>query len=266
MPPGEPSPEQLEKQVRALGPWFHNLELGGVQTAPEHFLGDFPRNFFTHFQDALPRDLTGKSVLDIGCNAGFYCFEMKRRGAARVVGIEHDPHYLAQARFAARVTGLDVELRALDVYDVAQLRERFDVVLFMGVLYHLRHPLLALDLLHEHVVGDQLVFQTMQRGSDRVEALAEDYSFEESALFDRPGFPRLGFIERKYAGDPTNWWVPNRACTEAMLRAAGFAIEQLHAREVYLCRRAARPRFAGPALGVTRVHPKEERASGEGRT
>jgi tRNA (mo5U34)-methyltransferase len=253
MSPGELSSEQLEQQVRALGPWFHNLELRGVRTAPEHFLGDFPRNFFAHFQQALPQDLAGKSVLDIGCNAGFYCFEMKRRGAARVVGIEHDPRYLEQARFAARVNGLEVELRQLDVYDVAQLGERFDVVLFMGVLYHLRHPLLALDLLHHHVVQDLLVFQTMQRGSDQVDRLEEDYSFEESALFDRPGFPRMGFIEHQYAGDPTNWWVPNRACTEALLRAAGFAIEQLHAREVYLCHRAQRPRHAGPALAVSKV-------------
>jgi len=252
MTPGELSVEQLEAQVRALGPWFHNLELRGVRTAPEHFLGDFPSNFFAHFQSALPRDLRGKSVLDIGCNAGFYCLEMKRRGAARVVGIEHDPRYLAQARFAASVSGVDVELRQLDVYDVAQLGERFDVVLFMGVLYHLRHPLLALDLLHQHVVKDLLVFQTMQRGSDQVDALEPDYSFEESAVFERPGFPKLGFIEHEYAGDPTNWWVPNRACTEAMLRASGFAIEQLHAKEVYLCRRAQRPRFAGPALAVSK--------------
>jgi tRNA (mo5U34)-methyltransferase len=258
MAPGELSSAQLEAQVRALGPWFHNLELQGVHTAPEHFLGDFPSNFFAHFQGALPRDLTGKSVLDIGCNAGFYCFEMKRRGASRVVGIEHDPRYLEQARFASKVNRLDVELRQLDVYDVAQLGERFDVVLFMGVLYHLRHPLLALDLLHQHVVEELLVFQTMQRGSDQVDALEPDYSFEESALFDSPGFPRMSFIEHKYAGDPTNWWVPNRACTEAMLRASGFAIEQLHAREVYLCRRAERPRFAGPALWVSKSESKGE--------
>jgi len=64
-------------------------------------------------------------------------------------------------RYAARVLGAAVEFRRLSVYDVGALGERFDYVLFMGVLYHLRHPLLALDLLHEHVVGDVLVFQSM---------------------------------------------------------------------------------------------------------
>src|SRR5581483_507946 len=96
---------------------------------------------------------------------GFYSMEMKRRGADRVLGIDFDPVYLAQARFAAEVKGLDIEFRALSVYDVAQLQEKFDVVLFMGVLYHLRHPLLALDLIHEHAARDLLIFQSMQRGA-----------------------------------------------------------------------------------------------------
>ncbi len=103
------------------------------------------------FAHAIPPDLTGKTVLDIGCNGGFYSIEMKRRGAERVLGIDFDDDYLAQARFAAEVTGLDIEFRKLSVYDVGALGERFDIVLFMGVLYHLRHPLLALDLIREHV-------------------------------------------------------------------------------------------------------------------
>src|SRR6185437_14168289 len=142
-----------------------------------------------------------------------------------------------QARFAAEITGLDIEFRQLSVYDVAALGEHFDIVLFMGVLYHLRHPLLALDLIHAHVARDMLVFQSMQRGAEDLEPLAEDYPFSETAPFDRPGFPKLHFVERSYAHDPTNWWVPNRACSEAMLRAAGFAILDRPEREVYVCRR-----------------------------
>src|SRR5204863_4430403 len=171
----------VAEQVRALGEWFHNIELGGVETAPEHFLGDFPRVKWERFQHAIPADLRGKSVLDIGCNGGFYSIEMKRRGADRVLGIDWDEDYLAQARYAARVLGADIEFRRLSVYDVGALGERFDYVLFMGVLYHLRHPLLALDLLHEHVVGDVLVFQSMLRGSDEVREIEEDYPFDERA-------------------------------------------------------------------------------------
>jgi tRNA (mo5U34)-methyltransferase len=81
--------ETLRDKVDALAPWFHNIDLGhGIQTAPDHFLGDYPRFKFAGFADAIPADLTGKSVLDIGCNAGFYSVEMKRRGAARVLGID----------------------------------------------------------------------------------------------------------------------------------------------------------------------------------
>jgi tRNA (mo5U34)-methyltransferase len=223
--------------VRDLGEWFHNLDLGGVQTAPHHFLGDYPSVKWKRFSHAIPPDLRGKSVLDIGCNAGFYTIEMKKRGADHVVGIDSDKDYLAQARFAAEVCGLDVELRQMSVYEVAQLGERFDLVLFMGVFYHLRHPLLALDLLYEHAVKDLFVFQSMLRGSARVEPLQEDYPFSERDVFDQPGFPRMYFVEKAYSGDPTNWWIPNRACVEAMLRSTGFDIIDHPEPEVFVCRR-----------------------------
>jgi tRNA (mo5U34)-methyltransferase len=239
--------DSLRARAEALGPWFHNIEIApGVFTAPDHFLGDYPMVKWRAFAAAVPADLTGKSVLDIGCNAGFYAVEMKRRGAARVLGIDEDERYLAQARFVAEALGATIEFRNLSVYDVGALGERFDVVLFMGVLYHLRHPLLALDLIHAHVAGDLMVFQSMQRGASTVAPVAADYDFFETAHFDEPGYPKLHFIERDYSGDPTNWWAPNRACTEAMLRAAGFRIEAHPEEEVYLCRRAATPADGRP--------------------
>lgn len=242
----------IRRRAAALGPWFHNIDLGGVRTAPDHFLGDYPAVKWATFAHAIPADLRGRSVLDIGCNGGFHSIEMKRRGAARVLGIDADPRYLAQARFAAEVTGQEIEFRQLSVYDVARLGERFDIVLFMGVLYHLRHPLLALDLIHAHVAADLLVFQSMQRGATDIAPLREDYAFAETAPFDAPGWPKLHFVERRYAQDQTNWWVPNRACAEAMLRSAGFAVAAHPEAEVYICRRVATPEGAGavyPARG-----------------
>ena len=163
---------QIAERIEALGPWFQNLDLNGVRTAPGHFLGDYPAAKFARFADLVPADLNGRTVLDIGCNAGFYSFEMKRRGAARVLGIDSDDRYLSQARFAAETLGVEgVEFRNLSIYDEGALGERFDLVIFMGVLYHLRHPLLALDLIREHVAGDMMLFQTLTRG--RVERLGE---------------------------------------------------------------------------------------------
>jgi tRNA (mo5U34)-methyltransferase len=233
--------EQIQEQVQKLGKWFHNIDLHGIKTAPDHFLGDYPNVKFQRFAQALPQDLSGKTVLDVGCNAGFYSIEMKRRGAARVVGIDSDERYLAQARFAADVLGADIEFQNRSVYEVAGLRERFDIVIFMGVLYHLRHPLLALDLLYDTVVKDVLIFQSMQRGSADVEPLEKDYDFWQTDIFDKPTFPKMFFIEHRYSQDPTNWWIPNRAGMEAMLRSAGFQITAHPEPEVYICRRGTLP-------------------------
>jgi tRNA (mo5U34)-methyltransferase len=231
------TPAGIAERVRELGDWFQNLNLAGVETAPNHFLGDYPSIKWRRFAAAVPADLRGRAVLDIGCNAGFYSQEMKRRGADRVLGIDTDARYLAQARFAAEVAGLEIEFRQLSVYEIPSLGETFDLVLFMGVLYHLRYPLLALDLLHEFAVRDTMIFQSMMRGSPVAAPVAPDYPFEETEIFEASGYPRLHFVERRYAGDPTNWWIPNCAAAEAMLRASGFAITAHPEDEVFICRR-----------------------------
>ena len=241
--------DEIRQRVAELGQWFHNLDLHGVKTAPDHFLGDYPQVKWKRFAHAIPSDLSGKSVLDVGCNAGFYSIQMKQRGAKRVVGIDTDEKYLDQARFAARVNEMEIEFRNLSVYRVAELEEQFDLVLFMGVLYHLRHPLLALDLLREYVVADLFVAQSMLRGSRQVLDLPPDFLFWEEDVFEDQKFPRLYFVEQRFANDPTNWWIPNQACFEAMLRSAGFAVLDHPEHEVFVCRRAA---LTGP------VDPREE--------
>jgi len=262
---------KLRERIEALAPWFQNIDIDGVATAPDHFLGDYPNFKFQRFAAALPVDLSGKSVLDIGCNAGFYAVEMARRGAARVVGIDLDDRYLDQARLVADALGFgQIEFAKLSVYYVAQLDERFDVVVFMGVFYHLRHPLLALDLIREHVANDLLLFQTMQRGSEEVIDVPADHPFhvlgtyDAPAYFDHPGYPQMHFIEREYAHDWTNWWAPNRAGTEAMLRSAGFRIEAQPEAEVYLCRVTDVP-YAQWTGGTLAVYPSMTQAAGAQR-
>jgi tRNA (mo5U34)-methyltransferase len=249
--------DALRDAAAALGPWFHNIDLGGVMTAPDHFLGDYPAVKWRRFAHSIPADLAGKSVLDIGCNAGFYSIQMKLRGASRVLAIDIDPDYLRQARFAAQTIGVNIEFAEMSAYDIGGLGERFDIVLFLGVLYHLRHPLLALDLIREHVVRDLFVCQSMQRGDPGEEPLEQDYPFSERAIFDRPSFPRLFFVEHRYAGDNTNWWVPNRACTAAMLRSAGFLIAANPEEEVFVCRPVSPPTVSG-AVYPAKAHPRSK--------
>jgi tRNA (mo5U34)-methyltransferase len=236
-PISEWTEQEIRQRIAALGDWFQNIDLRGVATAPHHFLGDYPSCKWHAFERAIPLDLTGMTVLDIGCNAGFYSMVMKRRGAARVVGIDSDPAYLAQARFAAEVNGLEIEWRQLDVYRIAELQERFDLVLFMGVLYHLRHPLLALDLIWEHAARETLVFQSLLRGPREEIAIANDYTFWQTEHFETRGYPVMYFVEHRYANDPTNWWIPNQACAAAMLHSAGFEIVGRPEEEVFICKR-----------------------------
>ena len=226
----------LQRDIARLGPWFHNLHLpDGSQTAPEHFLGDFPRYKWDALRQHLPEDLLGRTVLDIGCNAGFYSIQLAQRGA-RVLGIDHDEHYLRQARWATKVFDVQdrVELRSMQVYDLAQLNGRFDVILFMGVFYHLRYPTLALDLVAEKLQG-MLVFQTLMLSEEDVCDTNINPTLDERDVLLQQGWPRMSLVEGRMANDPTNWWVPNRAAVEAMLRMAGLRIDQRPERELYIC-------------------------------
>jgi len=224
----------LAKQVEELGEWFHNIELFGVFTAPRHFLGDFPNIKWKHIANAIPPDLSGATVLDVGCNGGFYSIEMKKRGASRVLGIDIDDRYLTQARFAATTLGYDIEFQKCSIYDVDKIPGTFDYVIFMGVFYHLRYPLFALDKLVTKVAG-QLVFQTMLRGSDQVGTFKDDYHFWDDKIFKDPSFPCIYFIENKYAGDQTNWWIPNKSAAEAILRSSGLEIVANPESETWVC-------------------------------
>jgi len=226
--------QELTRRIAGMGEWFHNINLNGVQTAPNHFLGDFPNVKWKSIAPALPQDLSGATVLDIGCNGGFHSIEMKKRGAERVLGVDVDDRYLEQARFASGVLGLEIEFLKCSVYDVDSIPGQFDFVFFMGVFYHLRYPLYALDKVIKKVKGS-LVFQTMVRGSLTSPELAEDYHFWNTAIFRNPDFPCMYFIEKKYAGDPTNWWVPNHGAMEAMLRSSGLEIRAHPEQETWIC-------------------------------
>jgi tRNA (mo5U34)-methyltransferase len=227
----------LQREIDALGPWFHNLHLpGGLQTVPDHFLGgDFPAFKWEQIRGHIPDDLGGWRVLDVGCNAGFYSFELAKRGAS-VLAIDLDEHYLAQARWAARQFGLQdrVEFRQIQVYEIARTNEQFDLVWFMGVFYHLRYPLLALDILAQRT-RRLMMFQTLSLPGEEVYPDTQDHPITHREPLLHPGWPKMAFIEHRFSGDPTNWWVPNHAGIEAMLRSSGMCVTARPEQETYLC-------------------------------
>lgn len=228
---------EIQRQIDALGPWFHNLHLpSGLQTVPNHFLGgDFPTFKWEQIRPHIPEDLNGWRVLDVGCNAGFYSFELAKRGAS-VLAIDMEPLYLEQARWAAKQFGLQdrVEFRQMQVYDLARTNDQFDLVWFMGVFYHLRYPLLALDILAQRT-RRMMMFQTLSMPGEEVYPDTLDHHITEREPLLDPGWPKMAFIEHKFSNDRTNWWVPNHAGIEAMLRSAGLQVSGRPAEEIYLC-------------------------------
>ncbi|HJR15452.1 MAG TPA: TIGR04290 family methyltransferase [Gemmatimonadales bacterium] len=244
--------KKLESEIAALAPWFHNLHLpDGTETAPGHFLGDFPRYKWQALAPHLPARLDGWTALDIGCNAGYYSFELARRGA-RVTGIDVDPHYLRQAQWAVRELGLEnqIEFRRMQVYDLADHDEAFDLVLFMGVFYHLRYPLLGLDIVARRT-RRTMVFQTLTMPGMEVYQDTWDHPINERDVLNAPGWPRMAFIEHRFASDPTNWWVPNHAAVQALLRSSGMEVTAHLGHEIYLCQPSAPDASSRPSYDFT---------------
>lgn len=234
------STAQFKAEMLA-GSWWHSIDLGdGYITKGVHTLEELNENY-RRFQ--LPADLTGRSLLDIGCWDGFYSFEAERHGA-RVVSVDcwrPENYFKAQAALDSRT-----EFHELSVYDVT--RERlgtFDIVLFLGVLYHLRHPLLGLEQVCE---------------------VTKDFAVISSHVIDRiyqpaqAPHPIMEFYEiDELGGQYDNWWGPNVDCLTRMLRAAGFArTELLRQEETHAVIKAYRrwndrPDEASPSLKIVDI-------------
>jgi tRNA (mo5U34)-methyltransferase len=227
----------LKRRIADLGVWYHNVELApGVWTNPA--MGDYPHSRWSLIEPHVPADLTGKSVLDLSCNSGYFSIQMKRRGAGRVVGIERVGKAVKQAHLVREVTGLDFEVIHDDVYSFCwNNTETFDYVLFMGLFYHLRAPLFVLDRV-ALLVKEKMFFQTVVRGDDPAAEplrIPADIDVQDLELFRHPAFPRAAFIEGISNGDWSNWWFVNSPCLQAMLRSAGFTRYTQISGDTFVC-------------------------------
>jgi tRNA (mo5U34)-methyltransferase len=226
----------ITKQIEKLGPWFHNIQLpNGEQTAQNPNLGDFPTSKWQQISPYLPQDMSGMRVLDIGCNAGYYSFELAKRGA-EVTAIDIEEHYLKQARRMAETLDLKhkIDFRQMPIYQLMYDEDVYDLVWFMGVFYQVRYPMLALDIVRNCCRG-QMIFQAMTLPGDTIFEADANYDISQRDIMNHPGWPKMAFIEHKIANDPRSWWAPNHACVGAMLRSAGFCNIQTIAPEIYTC-------------------------------
>lgn len=205
--PSRPKSEDSLKQRVAAIRWWHRIDLGeGIVTpGPD----DSPAKLACI---RLPTSLVGCTVLDIGAWDGYFSFECERRGASRVLAI--DPPSWENERFpfgkegfvlAREVLGSRVEDRKLDVMDLSpEDIGLFDVVLFLGVFYHLRHPLSAL----ERIAAVTKTLLILETHVDLLEVSRPSMTFYPGAELNR---------------DSTNWWGPNPALVTALLRDVGFS-------------------------------------------
>ena len=214
--------DRLRERVDALAPWYQRVYLGsGVHTL------DWPHaahheTVWAALEPSLPADLGALSVLDVGSNAGWFALQAKRRGARRVLGLEPDPRYLAQAELCRGAWGLDVEYRPLGADDLGSIDETFDVVFATGLLYHLRHPLLALERISD-LCRDAVVVETEVVPPGRRQRIRMRLGPPERMRIRTVGSGFMKFVEGdELNGDPSNWWVPDTECVLGMLRAAGF--------------------------------------------
>lgn len=225
---------QMKAKVEHLSPWFHNMNLAdGLWTNPVQPPGpDYPA-WRWNVVSPLIGSVAGISCLDIGCSSGFFSLKLKELGARRVIGIDcgEQTRAIEQARFAAECLRAEVEFRHATVEDLAATAETFDLVLFLGVFYHLRHPLLALESIRR-ICSGKLIMQTITtehaRSSYEPCPTPSNYNSRlRSNDLGSPAFPSLRFIEGGLDGDRSCWFVPSPEAVLALLRASGFEPETM---------------------------------------
>jgi tRNA (mo5U34)-methyltransferase len=213
------SSEELRRLFDSTKPWHHLIDVHGVPTKTESAWGEYvehPKNLWEAVSRVLP-DLHGLRVLDVGCNDGFFLFACRRLGAAEVVGVDRDEHFLGHAALVNELLDLGgISTRLLSAYEVGEELGRFDVTLALGLIYHLKNPFLFIERVSA-ITTSTIVIETAVRNSD------EDRKNRQRG---RASPPSMEFVENDPSEldpeGPPNWWAPNAECVRAMLRVCGF--------------------------------------------
>ncbi len=254
--------EEARRELEQLGWWYQHFELpNGLRTGDGNEPAYRPEMRWRLIEPYVPADLAGTTVLDLGGNAGYFSIQMKLRGAARCVLVEPYDEFAAQARFAAREFGVELEIAQEDaqVYCLTT-DERFDYVLFLGLFYHLKYPGIVLDRAAEMArkrmfLASNIVGPEAEGGSEK-----DNYErFTDDGILEQPSFPRMIFVEQLYNGDPTNWWLPNYSALPALLRSAGMKVIARPHPHVLV---AEPERYLGKAVYGNLVFPKHGKATG----
>jgi len=216
--------DKLKEQLIALGPWFHQIEITptlrtrDIAPSPGPQPKDHPASRWNILKNYIPDNLAGKRVLDLGCADGFFSIEMARRGA-QVVAIDAAPKMIARLNWAAQTLGLQNILAKVGTVEDLNNRERYDFVLFIAVLYHLKNPLLGLEKVAS--VTDTIYLETAIHDG------------KEPYMYFKPPQPGVHQIPK---------WFPTKSCVVDMLKFTGFNHVQalpdpMESRAIYMAAR-----------------------------
>lgn len=211
--------DELRTLFDSTKPWHHLIDVHGVPTKTEPAWGEYlehPARLWEAVSGLLP-DLHGRSVLDVGCNDGYFLFACRRLGAERVVGVERDEHFRGHAVLVNELLGLGgIDVHLMSAYDVGEQLGRFDVTLALGLIYHLKNPFLFVERVSA-ITTSRIIVETAVRNSE------EDRENRQQGV---TGAPAMEFVENPPSElnpeGPPNWWAPNSECVCAMLRVCGF--------------------------------------------
>jgi len=262
------TPQEITAALMRLEPWFHCIDLGGgLKTKTASVMGEpieHPEPTWQIIRQYLPADLSGKSVLDVGCNAGFYSVEAKRRGAKRALGVDAQRKHIRQALFVRKVLGLDIDYRRMDVYELdPRVIGEFDITLALGLVYHLKHLVLGLEKLYG-VTRELLIVETAIIPLEKTPP-----PFVQSLGRLEQTLHPLACVENSSAGPEAvfNWFLPSPAALKTLLENVGFdevTIAQVSAdRALLVCRKHAHRSRNLAALLTVEEGPAQSRPGTE---
>ena len=213
----------IEVGINQLNPWFHKIELPhGLTTKTETSFGepeDHPLSTWKYVRQVLPDNLSGKRVLDIGCNGGFYALEANKRGA-EVLGVDARRFHVRQASFAAHALGLhNIRFSRRSLYELDPATDgTYDIVLALGLIYHLKHLVSGMEILYD-MCSELLILETAVLLTPEQTALSS--SPEENA--QEEGLSLDYTKNDPFSGEAAaNWFIPSARTVKAMLEDIGF--------------------------------------------
>lgn len=215
------SPHAIQERIATVPHWYHRIEVApGIITPGVHDSAAA----LSVLQ--LPDDCHGMRALDIGARDGFFSFELERRGA-EVLAIDYMPETATGFAVARSLLGSSVRFELANVYDLnAERWGMFDLVLFLGVLYHLRNPLLALDRVRE-VCKERMWLESYVIDNAALDPVSGKLIPLQKIGQRLTSIPIMQFYARgELNKDFTNWWGPNMACLKALANAASFSVER----------------------------------------